>query len=704
MPAARIEAGPYRYPPYGLSVREIELITLIAAGMTNGEIADALQLSARTVTTHLANIMGKLSVANRTEIAATAFTEGLLSLPLYIDDAKLRALDIARIFRSRGHRDLLLPGSTRTRPRSGLLTVGALVPREGRASPDAIEMARGAQLAVEEINRRNGVHGRLVRLQTVDVDVDDLASVRHGVHSLLSSGVAAITSGYLRHQMEAMEMSSAEGMPFLHSSASSSLEQIAAGDRQRHQHVFQCCPTDTAYAPTFVRYMTKLRDDPDWSPQSNRLVIVQQRDWDFVDYGVREAETLAGQQGWDLQIIEATGSSEDTAVWARTATEAVGLTPAAIMLASYFVEEHTQFFTAVDQMRSRALRYAVYAPSLPEYRRVWAMRVKVCCGRRRRAHTPTISGRALRRSTRSGFGPFPDVRMRVSPMIGSICSPTPGFARTTRGTSPRWPVVSKRADTAESTERIPSAPLGRARWPCSPNPGRHVSGGSFRQTRRSLKHIRSSRSATVATCSSRPTSTQSVASSFPTGPDDGPGEVRCCEPRPDRHRASGAQPRTAVASSLRRASVAGWSTARCSSRTTPYTSDADCTVTRSFLTSAATESGSRSRGLPQPPPPPDSKTKDSPGLNWTPPSICGSHSPLSESPPTDSTVPSALRRSCFWRRPSPPPFVPGEPARVREDSMVLICPCPTNSTTRRTPAPPRNLPAPGESVIISKAL
>lgn len=369
MPAARIEAEPYRFPPYGLSVREIELITLIAAGMTNGEIADALQLSARTVTTHLANIMGKLSVANRTEIAATAFTEGLLSLPLSIDDAKLRALDIARIFRSRGHRDLLPPGSTRTRPRSGLLTVGALVPREGRASPDAIEMVRGAQLAVEEINRRNGVHGRLVRLQTVDVDVDDLASVRHGVHSLLSSGVAAITSGYLRHQMDAMELSSAEGMPFLHSSASSSLERIAAGDRQRHQHVFQCCPTDTAYAPTFVRYMTKLRDDTDWSPQSNRLVIVQQRDWDFVDYGAREAEALAGQQGWDLQIIETKGSSEDTSVWARTATEAVGVTPAAIMLASYFVEEHMQFFTAVDQLRSRALRYAVYAPSLPEYRR-----------------------------------------------------------------------------------------------------------------------------------------------------------------------------------------------------------------------------------------------------------------------------------------------------------------------------------------------
>ncbi|HEY0126704.1 MAG TPA: response regulator transcription factor, partial [Blastococcus sp.] len=52
-----------------LTVREREIARLVSAGLTNREIAEQLFLSARTVETHVRNILTKLGLANRTQIA-----------------------------------------------------------------------------------------------------------------------------------------------------------------------------------------------------------------------------------------------------------------------------------------------------------------------------------------------------------------------------------------------------------------------------------------------------------------------------------------------------------------------------------------------------------------------------------------------------------------------------------------------------------
>lgn len=53
-----------------LSQRELEILTLVAAGMSNHEIADQLVLATGTVKKHLNNIFGKLDVQNRTQCVA----------------------------------------------------------------------------------------------------------------------------------------------------------------------------------------------------------------------------------------------------------------------------------------------------------------------------------------------------------------------------------------------------------------------------------------------------------------------------------------------------------------------------------------------------------------------------------------------------------------------------------------------------------
>lgn len=66
--SARTRAG---YPD-GLSVREVEVLRLVAVGKSNGQIAEDLFISPHTVARHVSNILSKTGVDNRTEAAAYA--------------------------------------------------------------------------------------------------------------------------------------------------------------------------------------------------------------------------------------------------------------------------------------------------------------------------------------------------------------------------------------------------------------------------------------------------------------------------------------------------------------------------------------------------------------------------------------------------------------------------------------------------------
>jgi len=62
-----------------LSERELEVLQLIAEGLTNPEIASRLFLALNTVKTHAGNIYSKLGVHSRTKAVARARALGLLS-------------------------------------------------------------------------------------------------------------------------------------------------------------------------------------------------------------------------------------------------------------------------------------------------------------------------------------------------------------------------------------------------------------------------------------------------------------------------------------------------------------------------------------------------------------------------------------------------------------------------------------------------
>lgn len=66
--------------PDPLTVREVEVLRLVAQGRDNREIAQQLVISEATVRTHVSNILSKLHLASRTQAALYALKEGLASL------------------------------------------------------------------------------------------------------------------------------------------------------------------------------------------------------------------------------------------------------------------------------------------------------------------------------------------------------------------------------------------------------------------------------------------------------------------------------------------------------------------------------------------------------------------------------------------------------------------------------------------------
>jgi two-component system response regulator NreC len=76
----RVRSGAEHESYDGLTRRQREVLTLIAEGISNQDIADRLDISVRTVERHRENIMERLNLHSRTDLVKYALRKGLIQL------------------------------------------------------------------------------------------------------------------------------------------------------------------------------------------------------------------------------------------------------------------------------------------------------------------------------------------------------------------------------------------------------------------------------------------------------------------------------------------------------------------------------------------------------------------------------------------------------------------------------------------------
>jgi branched-chain amino acid transport system substrate-binding protein len=358
---ALVAVDPLDAWPHGLSRRELEVLTLLVAGLTNAGIATRLAIGARTVGTHVDRVLTKLGVASRGAAAARALDDGLVVVPPPGGTAGFEPMRLGRALAAAEDPPaarIPTPRPLRRRP----LRVGALLPLTGAATADAHEMEQGARLAIEELNAVGGVAGRRLELRVADVDPQDAATVRAGFAALLAADVDVLTSGYLASQDLAHDLAADAGVPYLHAATSGLMEQRAAGDPGRFARVFQVCPSDVHYGPHFVDYVSDLRDRGSWRPASRRLLVVRPT-WELVDLGLGKAAEHAARRGWELAVVTPAADG-----WSGAGAQAAADGPAAIMVGSYLVDDHVAFVDGFRAGAGAGLLYGIYAPSVPDFR------------------------------------------------------------------------------------------------------------------------------------------------------------------------------------------------------------------------------------------------------------------------------------------------------------------------------------------------
>lgn len=352
-------------PPHDLTSRELDVLTLIAGGLSNQEIARRLYTSPKTVSTHVEHLLHKLGTPTRAGAAAIAAEQGIVRLPVPGGGSGLESLTVGRL-----DRPPVTPASASPPPGPGLVRqkrpflLGSAIPLHGPAQSDGLEMRNGAALAIAEINAQGGIAGRPIRQIVVDTDIFSAHGVESAFEQLAAADVDAITGGYVFAEETARDIASAYGAPYLHATTSERQVERVRDDPGLYGRIFHVCPSEIHYGSGFVRFLDNLTHSGRWQAASRRLL--------FIECAVPSGQmandvtvAAAEQSGWlidHIEVVPAVGAN-----WPEVMRVIHRRDPAAIMITQFLPSELADFQRTFVADPTDALIYAVYSPSIPQF-------------------------------------------------------------------------------------------------------------------------------------------------------------------------------------------------------------------------------------------------------------------------------------------------------------------------------------------------
>lgn len=350
--------------PRGVTARELDVLTLVALGLTNAGVSARLGTSARTVSSQLERLLEKLDQSSRGGLAAIAVDLGLLRLPLPggpPDEGGIGVAELELAYHrrlDRNHPRIRADVSTRVPIR-----LGVVVP-DGLGS-DTDQMRNGALLATDEINQQGGIGGRLIEVFQERVNTFEWSSVEAGLHRLFDADVDAIITSYVSAEHhEFLELIAEYGKPFLHTATFEADVVRAEADPWRYGMVFQTCASENYYGPGMLRLARKLEDQGLWRPHGRRIVSLEVPT-ESMRLSTPAFHDLTAAEGWEIAAtIETPLGATD---WSAVLAEARTHDPDVLLIANFMDRELIEFQQTFLQDPMPALVYCIYTPSIPSF-------------------------------------------------------------------------------------------------------------------------------------------------------------------------------------------------------------------------------------------------------------------------------------------------------------------------------------------------
>ena len=356
--------------PSGVTNREIDILSLLALGLTNAQIAARLGTRVRTVSTQVERMLVKLAQSGRGGLAALAVDAGLLKLPTPGGAAGLASIGPVEVEQATASLDEPVTAVRRTvsvaYPTRRPFRLGTVVGVCGASTVDGEEMRRGSSLAIEEINARSGIAPRLVEHVVVDVDIFNPRNVASGFQALFDQDVDAITASYVSAENPfVLDLVADQQVPFLHTATWEEQVRLVQDNPGRYEMVFQTCPSETHYGNGLIRLVDELEREGLWRPVTRTILAVE---LDSASTHTTNDAFLAGAARSRWNVADVLRIPLDPTNW-TSVVDKVQMTHPDIVMVTHFVPDAlVALQRALADARVPTLVYYVYGASVPYFR------------------------------------------------------------------------------------------------------------------------------------------------------------------------------------------------------------------------------------------------------------------------------------------------------------------------------------------------
>ncbi|MGD9735156.1 MAG: ABC transporter substrate-binding protein [Solirubrobacterales bacterium] len=257
-------------------------------------------------------------------------------------------------------------GSSSGSSGGGPITVGSALPLTGAYASDGLEMKRGIELAVSELNAKGGVLGN--ELKTEFLDVEDFApdkTVATFRRLVSNSSVATIITGYILSVGPEIDVAAEAEMPYYGTNTSSAAVEQLSKDPEKYATCFpNLDSTDVWYARMFPNFVEELEETGGFKPRSRTIAIIAANN----AYSESIAEVLRDEMAkinWKTSLFETVVAPVND--WGPTLNKIRQDPPDIIFNTDLAPGDLAAFAKQFVQNPTPSLIYGQYGPSAPEF-------------------------------------------------------------------------------------------------------------------------------------------------------------------------------------------------------------------------------------------------------------------------------------------------------------------------------------------------